>query len=463
MRQFYELVRELVGLGKDMTEVALAKAGSALLSYFSFLKRVSVYFGLLVVLSLTLVAFGTAFHFRAVVSLAMFLCGVAVFLWFLAAFPIVWAVKKGLEWESLKKSFEFAGVATLWIFFLSIYFYLVPVPLSDLPIVFLLTAAMALASVLFGVGLSTKFIALRLWIVFTVMTISFVLAALLPNSFGGVGKLVAWADESMSGAMTDVVAPPPKKIEYRPDMTFFDPRTSKPLIWYGRGPSGDELFAAPGFHPQSGVKLEPVTPEKVEEFHKLFQEREAKLDKTRRVEEQRAAEYAIDALRSTESVTLPARETAFTIVAEKGRWTKTYYFPPLMTVDFRTLSQNGRFAIKTQSGVYRFTPEKSDVAGVITEASFMALSDSPEQIRIRLYRSDSRDTISTVVFPDEPLAITVPPGFRVDVWGKTKSTWSEDGLNLVLTLTAEKETAIKYRLYLCTALMPCGERPIVNR
>lgn len=73
------------------------------------------------------------------------------------------------------------------------------------------------------------------------------------------------------------------------------------------------------------------------------------------------------------------------------------------------------------------------------------------------------EMISAVVKPGEPFNIVVESGFRVDVWGDVKDRWSEDSLNnLVLTLTAEKETAIKYRLYLCTALMPCGERPKIT-
>src|SRR3989344_5574329 len=75
------------------------------------------------------------------------------------------------------------------------------------------------------------------------------------------------------------------------------------------------------------------------------------------------------------------------IVKAGKEWTETYHFPPAMTVEWRALNQKGRFAMRTQDATYTFTPEKSDVvAGVVAEARFMALGESPENIRIRLYR-----------------------------------------------------------------------------
>jgi hypothetical protein len=86
-------------------------------------------------------------------------------------------------------------------------------------------------------------------------------------------------------------------------------------------------------------------------------------------------------------VILPSVETTFTVTAKKGEWTQTYQFPLTMKVECRTVNPQGRFAMKTQSGTYSFTPEKSDeVKHEVAEASFTALGDSPEEIRIRLYR-----------------------------------------------------------------------------
>ncbi len=68
---------------------------------------------------------------------------------------------------------------------------------------------------------------------------------------------------------------------------------------------------------------------------------------------------------------------------------------------------------------------------------------------------------TVMVKPEAPLSITVPPGHRVDYWpAGLKESWAEKGVDIVLTLTVEKETEVKYRTYLCTALTPCHmERP----
>jgi hypothetical protein len=41
--------------------------------------------------------------------------GVAVLVWGLAAFPIVWTVTKGLEWQPLRRGIEVVGIGTLWL------------------------------------------------------------------------------------------------------------------------------------------------------------------------------------------------------------------------------------------------------------------------------------------------------------------------------------------------------------
>ena len=296
MLQFYELVRELLGLGKDVGEAAFQKANRALHRYFSFLKSISLGFILFLVFATVLFVFGAAFEFRPAISSATFVGGVAVFLWLLAIFPIVWAVSKGFEWESVRKAFEWIGVATLWIFFLSIYFYLVPVPIAAIPLVFVLCAAMAIASVLFGIGISTRFIALRLGVVFTVMTVFFVLAGVFPSSFGGFGKLFAWFDTKTSEGIDDITVSLVQPIPYSPDLVFFDPN-GKPLVWYYKTDAGGhELYKGIRRHPRYGSELQPVTEVVVRELERLERER-ARNEEEERIavqkkqeEEQRLAE-----------------------------------------------------------------------------------------------------------------------------------------------------------------------------
>ncbi len=274
MKELSELVVELLRLGKDSGEVALQKTGQALQNYFLFLKRVSVGFLMFLGLTAVLFVFGAAFEFRPAVSFAVFLAGVATLLWLLAAFPIVWAARKGFEWESIRKTFEVIGVVTLWICFLSIYFYLIPVPVPAIPLVLVICFGIALGSVLFGVGISTKFIAFRLGVVFTVMTIFFVLAAAMPSLFGGFGKLVAWANEKTDEAITEATMLSPQPVPFREGMAFFDVRTKESLFRYYLKDDGEPVLFARRIltHPTYGVDLELVTPEKVKEFEKFFRE-----------------------------------------------------------------------------------------------------------------------------------------------------------------------------------------------
>lgn len=319
MREFYELVQALARLGKNVTGAAFQEVRGLLHNYFRFLKRASAAFGLVLVFTLILFILGAASDFRPAISLATFLGGIAVFLWLLAAFPIVWAVQKGLEWESVRKTFEWIGVATLWIFFLSIYFYFVPVPLVAIPLVLVLAAAMAVASVLFGVGISTKFIALRLGIVFTVMTVFFVLTSVMPNSFGGLGKLVAWADEKAGDEIVEVTTPLPRPVAYSQELVFFDPRTKEPRIWYYQVRANEyELYSAPGFHPRYQEELRPVTPEIVRKLEEMDRTGKAKLEAAQLAAQQKEAEEKrlADLERALKSAQTKAVEAAKTAKAE---------------------------------------------------------------------------------------------------------------------------------------------------
>lgn len=296
MREAYELVQALSRLGKNVTGTALSEVKSLLQKYFMFLKRASLAFGLVLVFALILFSLGAAADFRPAVSLATFIGGVAALLWLLAAFPIVWAVSKGLEWESVRKSFEWIGVATLWVFFLSIYFYLVPVPSAAIPLVMAVTAAIALASVLFGVGISVKFIALRLGIVFTVMTVFFVLTATFPNSFGGLGKLFALFDTKTGVKIDEITASLVRPVPFSPDLVFFDPN-GNPQYWYYRTEAGEyELYQGVRRHPRYGTKLQSVTEKVVRDLERLDSERMRREEEKRiaadkkRVEEERLAE-----------------------------------------------------------------------------------------------------------------------------------------------------------------------------
>lgn len=254
MKELLMFVREMFGLGADASAVAFQK-------YFSFLKKASLVFGSFLVFLAVLFVLGAAFEFRPALSLSFFLGGAAVFLWLLAAFPIVLAVRAGYQWEPVRKTFSLIGVLTLWMFFLTIYFFFVPVPKAAIPIVLVLCAAIAIASVAFGVGISTRFLALRLGIIFTVLTIVFVLTSLFPkSSAGGVRALIVWVDNRLGGAIEEATTPLPEPVAFRQDLEFFDLRTGEPKIWYYKTKDGKyDLYNNSGFHPRYRAKLEPVT------------------------------------------------------------------------------------------------------------------------------------------------------------------------------------------------------------
>lgn len=289
MREAYELVRALARMGKNVTEVGLNEVRRLFGGYLAFMKKASLVFGSFLLFTLILFVLGATAESKPVISVATFLGGIAVFLWLLAAFPIVWAVQKGLEWESIRKAFEAIGVVALWVFFLSIYFFFVSVPLVAVPLVMVLAGGIALASVLFGVGISTKFLALRLGFVFTVMTVLFVMSAAFPNSFGGLRKLVAWADAKTGDKMGDITALLAEPVPYSPKLVFFD--DGRPQYRYYKTESGEyELYRGIRRHPRYGTELAPVTESVVKELERLDQERiKAKQERAREEEAERLA------------------------------------------------------------------------------------------------------------------------------------------------------------------------------
>jgi hypothetical protein len=63
--------------------------------------------------------------------------------------------------------------------------------------------------------------------------------------------------------------------------TFFDPRSGEPSVWYSKDQDGTiEIFDLMGFHPETRVELQPVTPEIVDVWKAQNKRREA--DKLRR-------------------------------------------------------------------------------------------------------------------------------------------------------------------------------------
>ena len=83
---------------------------------------------------------------------------------------------------------------------------------------------------------------------------------------------------------------------------------------------------------------------------------------------------------------LPDGERTF-IVTVGPEWSKVYRYQGSMTVDHRAIGPQKRIAMMTESGVYHFTPEKSDfVPNPVNWARFKSLTDSDENVRVTLSR-----------------------------------------------------------------------------
>jgi hypothetical protein len=87
---------------------------------------------------------------------------------------------------------------------------------------------------------------------------------------------------------------------------------------------------------------------------------------------------------------LPRGPSELVVTAEKDKWSKTYFFPPNMMVDYRAINEGYRYKMRVKRGnrvsEYTFTPEKSDVVpGIVPQAQFMAIGDRPEEILLSVY------------------------------------------------------------------------------
>ena len=82
-------------------------------------------------------------------------------------------------------------------------------------------------------------------------------------------------------------------------MTFFDPVTSEPRVWFYKGEDGIfELFDSSGYHPQYKTKLEPITPDVVVQIkdqlktgaERIIQEEQRKREEAERIAKQKQEE-----------------------------------------------------------------------------------------------------------------------------------------------------------------------------
>ena len=288
MKDIIELVRDAFGFGANLTAETVRK-------YSKFLIAATVAFGLTAGFLFVVFLIGVLLEERSVIAISLAVGGLASMAWCILAFPVVLAGRAGYEIGLVKKTFDAIGLITLWIFFLALYFFFVPVPAAAVPIVLVLCAAMAIASILFGVGISARFLSMRLGLFFTVLTWIFALSFLFPSSTSSMGNFISRVDRSLAGTMEEVAQESqrlPSRVAYNDSLNFFDPVSGEPLVWYYQGSDGGyELFDSPGKHPRYQEEFKPVTVEVVRELERIVQaaeDAEIANEKTK-AEEQRLA------------------------------------------------------------------------------------------------------------------------------------------------------------------------------
>lgn len=176
----------------------------------------------------------------------------------IAAFPILTLASVAHEKvPAIKRVVQLYAAIVFWILQVMIYFSIVPVQNAPavIPLVLLLFAAIAFGFVAYGFkeGVSPKWAMIRTVVILCLVTFFFF--------FPQTHEYINLGAEKINKEIT-IGFKAPRIIEYRPGLTFFDTVWGKPRIWfYKRGDGGFDLFDRPGFHPGTGEKLQPVTPE----------------------------------------------------------------------------------------------------------------------------------------------------------------------------------------------------------
>ncbi len=112
---------------------------------------------------------------------------------------------------------------------------------------------LALGLLAFGGGLA----AMRWWIFLAVglEVVVLLVPVVFPTFSWGIGSAVRRVDEKMAQSIAKPLVINPAK-----PPPFWSPATGKPLIWYTRTTNGGYvLFSNPGYDPNTGLRLKPVT------------------------------------------------------------------------------------------------------------------------------------------------------------------------------------------------------------
>lgn len=293
MKEWWSLVKSFWNVSTETGATLLQKFQRSLKRYSAFLKQVSMVLGIALVCLILFFVIGAVSGSKEVRGISLFLMGITVVLWMLAAFPFILLMRVGYEWGPVKKTFRLIGWIGLWFFFAAVYFSLVQVPAVLVLPMLLVFALLAYLFMAFGVpDLGARFVKARLGIAFAIVTILLVLSSVFPSSIQGIGKLVAWADEKTGEEIEEAIISSPEPIAYSKTLVFFDTKTGEPRFRYYIAASGEyELFPKRILrHPHYGIDLNLVTQEVVKKIGQSEEEKIKKEEAEKQAAEQKKVE-----------------------------------------------------------------------------------------------------------------------------------------------------------------------------
>ncbi|PIR41096.1 MAG: hypothetical protein COV31_03065 [Candidatus Yanofskybacteria bacterium CG10_big_fil_rev_8_21_14_0_10_46_23] len=197
-------------------------------------------------------------------------------------------------------------------FFVSLYLYVVPVPEQGMLSLLAFCGLLASVTLFCGVGVTKRFVAQRLGIIFFLLSASFLLATFLPAEVVlAAGKLPGKAGHLIA----NVLDWPAGEVHYQMGMDLFDSKTGQPLYTFHEFKNGNEvifeLWDKMGVCPRHGVALKWLDHEalsRLEAWYKKIQASEVakaealaqEAQRLREVEHQKHVEVEAEALKKTQ-------------------------------------------------------------------------------------------------------------------------------------------------------------------
>ncbi len=252
-----EIFKNILGLAADIAEDVLA-------TYFGFLRSALAPTMAVLLLSCAFLVVGLTIQVNWMVGVPFAAVGICAIAWFVLAFPIlVLGLYANTRFDSIRKATQIISGLVFTVLAIIAYFLVVPVSTmpNALPILLVLGLLLVVSYIKYGTGISPGTVVTVAAIVLVLMTI----ALYMPKSTEALKGLKSWLDSGIAEHLAGVTGPEkpvPQHIDKSKPFECFGRDSGEPILWFRRDQNGElDLFDAPGFHPQSGKQLLPITPE----------------------------------------------------------------------------------------------------------------------------------------------------------------------------------------------------------